>query len=213
LRVQGIAFKRPRPFLRCPDPDREAKLAHIAELKASLPDDERLFSEDEVDIHFNPKLGPAWSHKGEQPLVLTPGKNKKAYVAGALCFKTGEVTYVIGQKKRSELFLQLIKALVERYPEAKRIHLVVDNYIIHHSKLTQKALRVLPEFRDRVVLHPLPTYSPEENPIEGLWKDLHACVTRNHDAKDLDELIARVKAFLKAAEPYPGNRPSLARAS
>lgn len=85
-----------------------------------------------------------------------------------------------------------------------------DNYIIRKSKITAKALA---KYGDRFVLHFLPSHSPEHNPIERLWKDPLACVTRNHDAKSADELLTRVENYLSAASPYPGSRPSLARAS
>lgn len=212
LHANGITFKRARPTLICPDPDREAKLAHIEQLKATLPLDEMLFHEDEVDIHLNPRIGPAWMHRGEQYRIVTPGKNRKMYIAGALDHRTGELVWVSANKKRSELFLMLCKALVERFPAARRIHIVLDNYIIHHSKFTRKVLRALAEFRSKIVLHFLPTYSPDENPIEGVWKDLHACVTRNHDALTIEELMQRVETFLMAASPYPGSKPSLATA-
>lgn len=213
LRLQGIRYKRARPTIVSPDPERDTKLAALATLKATSPADERLFFEDEVDIHLNPRIGPAWMHKGQQTKVMTPGNNKKVYIAGALDANTGELVWVTGKRKRSELFLRLCVALADACPEARRIHVVVDNFIIHSSKFTRKVLRILEPLRDRVVIHFLPTYSPDENPIEMLWKDMHACVTRNHDAKDIEELLARVEAILTAASPYPGNRPSLARAS
>ena len=212
LHSRGVTFKRARPTLICPDPDREAKLAHIEHLKATLPPDEMLLHEDEVDIHLNPRIGPAWMHRGEQFRIVTPGKNRKMYIAGALDHRTGELVWVSASKKRSELFLLLCKRLVERFPNAKRIHLVLDNYVIHRSKFTSKVLRAFAEFKDRIVLHFLPTYSPDENPIEGVWKDLHACVTRNHDALTIEELMERVETFLTAASPYPGSKPSLAMA-
>jgi transposase len=40
-----------------------------------------------------------------------------------------------------------------------------------------------------VVLHYLPAYSPDDNPIERVWWHLHKEVTRNHRRKDLHELI------------------------
>ena len=47
--------------------------------------------EDEVDIHLNPKIGPDWMLPGQQKEVVTPGVNKKRYIAGALNAKTGKI--------------------------------------------------------------------------------------------------------------------------
>ena len=46
---------------------------------------------DEVDIHWNPKIGNDWMLKGQQKHVLTPGENEKRYLAGALEHKTGRL--------------------------------------------------------------------------------------------------------------------------
>lgn len=210
LHQQDFRYLRARPTLISPDPDKEAILAEIARLKLNLGADEVLVYEDEMDVHLNPRIGPQWTPKGQQALVVTPGKNAKRFVAGALDHRTGQLTWVTGDRKRSALFVALVEKLAEAYPDARRIHIVCDNYIIHSSKITQKALA---KYKGRIVLHFLPTYSPEHNPIERLWKDLHACVTRNHDAKSVEELLARVENYLSAASPYPGSLPSLARAS
>lgn len=210
LYAQHIAFNRARPTLVSPDPDKAAKLEAIEKLKASLGPDELLFYSDEVDIHLNPKIGPQWSRRGIQPLVVTPGNNRKGYIAGALDHRTGEVIYMQGPKKNSDLFIGLLDGLASFFPEAKVIHLVADNFIIHKSKRTLAALARL---GGRVRLHFLPSYSPEHNPIELLWKDLHACVTRNHDAKDIDDLMRRVDVFLEKGALNPQGKRSLAMVS
>jgi transposase len=210
LRAGHFAYKSPRPTLVSPDPNKEAIIQALEELKATLSDDEVLCYEDEMDVHLNPRIGRMWMPKGQQYEVVTPGNNKKHYVAGALNHHTGELTWVDGTSKNSLLFVELCLKLLAKYPDARRIHVICDNAITHHSKMTEKALA---PFCDRLVLHFLPTYSPEENRIERLWQDLHACVTRNHNAKTIEELMERVHTFLHAASPFPGNRPSLAKAS
>lgn len=209
LDAQRIAFNRARPCLISPDPDKVAKLEAIEKLKAGLGPDELLFYSDEVDIHLNPKIGPQWSRKGQQPRVVTPGNNKKGYIAGALEHRTGEMVYIEGPRKNSDLFIGLVNGLAGFYPD-KLVHVVVDNYIIHKSK---KTLTALTRLGGRVRLHFLPSYSPEQNPIELLWKELHACVTRNHDAKDIDDLMRRVDYFLEQGRDNPEGKRSLTRAS
>ena len=55
------------------------------------------------------------------------------------------------------------------------IHLVLDNYKIHDSKIVQAALQGC--FAGRIKLHFLPPYCPKYNRIERVWKDLHDNVT------------------------------------
>jgi hypothetical protein len=42
--------------------------------------------------------------RGQQPLVITPGKNQKQYLAGALNARTGSLAYKCGERKNSTLF-------------------------------------------------------------------------------------------------------------
>ena len=106
--------------------------------------------------------------------------------------------------KNSELFVKMLEKLDEHYPKAKVVHVIVDNYSIHHSQQTKEALRKMP----RIKLVFLPPYSPDMNPIERFWQDLHANVTRNHRHETLRSLCMAVAAFLNAATPWlPGERP------
>ena len=202
---------RPKPVVGCPWPTRKRRqhLRQIEELAKKPPPDEVVLYEDEVDIHLNPKIGSDWMLRGQQKIVVTPGKNEKHYVAGAWNTQTRSVHYVVGPSKRSFLFVCLLRYLAyDCYPDAKRIHVIVDNYSIHHSQITQTALK---EFAGRVELHFLPPYCPDDNPIEHLWKQLHENVTRNHRCEIMDELMDEVHGFLQAASPFPGSQVSLRR--
>jgi len=211
LKTLGARKGRPRPTVGCPwrKARREKRIRELQELLDDLPKGHVALHEDEVDIHLNPKIGPDWMLPGTQKTVETPGQNEKQYVAGALDAKTGEVHCVEGERKCSTLFVQLVLHLVNVcYPKAKRLHLILDNYIIHASQITRKAIEGL---HGRVVLHFLPPYCPNENRIELLWKQLHDNVTRNHRCATMEDLMIEVRAFLKAASPFPGSLPSLRR--
>jgi len=71
--------------------------------------------EDEVDIHLNPKIGVDWMPRGIQKEVLTPGKNAKAYVAGALDARSRDIVWVGGSEKTSALFVALLDEAIERF--------------------------------------------------------------------------------------------------
>jgi transposase len=200
LRRIGARRANPKPTVLCPLSARQQRrrLARIRQLIAKLPADEVAVYEDEVDIHLNPKIGLDWTHRGHQREVVTPGKNHKAYVAGALDARDGTIVWIGAAQKNSLLFIQLLSKLSCHFVEAKRIHVILDNYGIHCSGETRQALRQL----GRIQLHFLPPYSPDHNRIERLWQDLHANVTRNHRHKTLDALCSAVAAYLDAASPW-----------
>ena len=197
LKRLQIRLGRPKPIVGCPWKKRRRvkRLRAIRALIESLPHNEVILYVDEVDIHLNPKIGPDWMLRGTQKTVLTPGKNQKRYLAGALNVRTGRLTWVEAERKNSQLFVLQLWQLVGRdYPKAKRIHLILDNYRIHSSLQVEAALARL---NGRIVLHFLPPYCPDHNRIERVWRDLHDNVTRNHQCRTIKELMMEVYLWLK----------------
>jgi transposase len=97
------------------------------------------------------------------------------------------------ERKSSALFIALLGRLRADYPRAPDIHVILDNYRINDSKVTQAALQ---GFGGRIRLHFLPPYSPKENRIERVWEDLHANGTRNHTCRTMEALMAEVREYL-----------------
>jgi transposase len=195
LRRIGARWGRPRPIVACPwkAARRQRRIAELHRLVASASDANVVVYADEVDIHLNPKLGPDWMLPGTQRLVLTPGNNEKRYLAGAFEPLRGRLLYVEGDRKVSGLFLNLLRALLDTYRGARAIHVILDNFIIHKSRMTKAWLA---EFGTKIRLHFLPPYCPNENRIERIWLDLHANVTRNHRQKTIHLLLVRVHGYL-----------------
>jgi putative transposase len=208
LRQEKCRRGRPRPALRIPVRGRRAILDEIDALVQWANPDEEVFYVDEADVDLNPRIGLTYIKQGAQPLVLTPGTNVKYYIAGALNSRTGRVLYSHGPRKASGLFIDLLGVLQGAYRRARRIHLVLDNYIIHKSRVTRAALE---RFDGRIQLHFLPPYSPEHNPIERLWKQLHDNVTRNHRHPDMPSLWKNVTRFMHDVQPFPGTNVSTQR--
>ncbi len=202
LRDLGARLGRAKPIVLCPWPAkrRKRRLKRLENLANACSADEPVYFVDEVDIDLNPRIGRDWMLPGEQRRVVTPGKNKKHYVAGALHAKSRQLAWVEGATKSSALFCKLLFRLAAKHRRARRVHLILDNYIIHKSRFTQ---RVLASLGGKIRLHFLPPYCPDSNPIERVWLDLHATVTRNHRCKTLLELGHKVIAFLNE---YDGRR-------
>jgi transposase len=196
LKQIGARRGRARPTVRCPWPKakKQRKLRALRTLAAQSQRGEEVVYADEVDVHLNPKIGLDWMNRGQQKEVTTPGQNQKRYLAGALDAASGRLICVEGARKNSTLFVGLLKALLEEYPQARRIHVILDNYRIHHSRLVELALA---NFASRITLHFLPPYCPNDNRIERVWQDLHAEVTRNHRCSSMSELIDEVWSYLR----------------
>jgi len=202
LKQIGARRGRPRPTVRCPWPKakKQRRLRALRTLAAQPARGEVVVFADEVDVHLNPKIGLDWMNRGQQKEVLTPGQNQKRYLAGALDAASGRLTCVEGTAKTSSLFVALQRALVDAYPRARRIHVILDNYRIHHSQFTRLALA---NFARRITLHFLPPYCPNDNRIERVWQDLHAEVARNRRCNSMEELMAEVWSYLRRRNSEP----------
>jgi hypothetical protein len=185
----------PRPRVKCPwfPAVKTRRINELRRLIETLPRREVVVYEDEVDVHLNPKIGLDWMGHGQQKEAMTPGKNEKRYLAGAQDVRTGEIHWVEATQKNSYLFWDLLYTLTKAYAQATVIHVILDNYSIHSSNIIAMALA---NFASRVRLHFLPPYSPDDNAIERVWKDLHANVTRNHTCGSMTELMSEVHYYL-----------------
>lgn len=87
------------------------------------------------------------------------------------------------ERKRSGEFLAFCRQLLRAYP-AGTIFCVLDNFGIHATKGVRAFLARHP----RLVLVPLPTYSPHLNPTEPVWKSWKRWSTVNRVFRDLHHL-------------------------
>lgn len=196
----GWVWKRASLVAKDNDLKRATKLARIRRAFEGLRLRQALFFADELDIHLLPKVGYQWTEKGERVEVMTPGTNQKNYLAGALDIQSGQLLHVLGERKNSALFVELLEHLDKAYPvkDFDKLYVVVDNYIIHTSKFTQAWLKAHPRFE----LLGLPTYCPKANPIERAFGDVHDKCTRNHSRKRLRDLVQDVLLHLKNNGPW-----------
>lgn len=198
LKELKVRRGRPKPLAPCPWPQKRrcAAIAAVKTLIDTLAGGEVAVWQDEADIDLNPRIGFDYMLPGTQRTVLTPGKNIKRYIAGAMDAKTDRVSWVTGKRKNSALFITLLKKLLTVYPHAKVIHVICDNYTIHSSKQTRTWLK---EHGQRLRLHFLPPYCPDDNRIErAIWREMHANVTVNHRCWSIEELLDDVVWWLRS---------------
>jgi len=192
LREAGLVWRRPRPVLRPKDPRREAKLAALRALLGALPADETAVFMDEVDVNLNPKIGRMWMRRGQQSPVETPGSNEKRYLAGSIHWRTGRVFLTEGRPKEGRsaaLFCRHLDDLRGALRHYRVIHVVCDSARAHREETSKAVQRYLAQWGGRVVIHYLPLYAPECNPVERVWWRLHEAVTRNHRCATMEELL------------------------
>jgi len=202
LHRAGLVWRRPRPVLRRQDPRRQAKLRALRRLLRRLPDNEVAVFEDEVDINLNPKIGSMWMRRGQQAAVATPGDNEKRYLAGSMNWRTGTLWVTEGRHRDGALFVRHLEDLRLRLRRYRVIHVICDNARFHQAAKCKRVQGYLSRWGHRIVLHYLPLYAPETNPIERVWWHLHDEITRNHQCQTMEELLDLVFRWLEDGNPF-----------
>ncbi len=117
-----------------------------------------------------------WSLKGQQPEILTYGGRQRQQLVGAVEPLFGRVHVAFSDTLKSEQFQHFLEGLLARYPDARKVLIVLDNARAHHSKYLEPFLEA---HKDKLELLFLPPYSPDLNPMEWFWKFLRKQVTHN----------------------------------
>lgn len=200
LHEMGYVWKRARHIARDDDPERGEQQARMRRIIEGWRPTEALFFADELDIHLLAKLGCEWMLRGTQTKVMTPGTNRKHYLAGALNCVTGKLRPLVGERKNRRLFIDLLRLIARACPATRftKIYVIADNYGIHQAKAVVTWLAAHP----RVELVCLPGYCPRANPIERVFGDVPDKCTRHHKRRQLADLVADVKAHLRWNGPW-----------
>jgi transposase len=133
-----------------------------------------------------------WARRGQQPKVKTSGKRKGYKVFGLIDYFTGCFFYQ-GQEGRlnSTAYIAFLRRVLEHTTQP--IILIQDGAKYHTSAET-KAFFAQQTARLHVVQ--LPTYSPDYNPIEKLWKKIKQHETHLHYFPTFEALTEKVEQAL-----------------
>lgn len=140
-----------------------------------------------------------WFARGQQRVIPTYGKHEGVKLLGVLNYETGHVYCTEETHYDAKIFLRFLEQVLTQYPIGKTV-MILDNARIHHAKLIQPFLQ---NHQDRLQLVFLPPYSPNLNPIEGLWKWLKENVINNVFLGSVTEIRKAVRGFIDWACTVP----------
>lgn len=138
-------------------------------------------------------LSYTWAKRGEQPKVKTTGKRKGYKTFGLIDYFTGRFFHHSIQDKFNALSYQTFLLSVLGCT-TQPIFLIQDGAKYH----TSKAMRVFfAEHAQRLTVCQLPSYSPDLNPIEFLWRKVKRLATHNKYHALFEHLIESVDTALQ----------------
>ncbi|WP_396124668.1 IS630 family transposase [Acaryochloris marina] len=191
LRNLGFSFQRARfVAAHLNEAKRQEWMTHKWPeiLRLSAAKDALILFGDEASFAQWGSLSYTWSLRGDQPTLPTSGKRKAYKVFGLIDYHSGQFFYQ-GQTGRfnSEGYTAFLTQVLQQ--THKHIILIQDGARYHTSKATKQ---FFDQQSARLTPFQLPTYSPDFNPIEFLWKKLKKRSTHLRFFKQFDDLVQQV---------------------
>lgn len=160
---------------------------------------------DESSFALWGSLSYTWSPKGVQPTVLTNGNRRCLKVFGAIEYHSGRlVSQIIDGKLNAKSYITFLKRIIKS--TEKKVFLVEDGAPYHRSKDVKKFLEVN---KNVIQIERLPSYSPDFNPIELLWRKIKRGATHNVFFNDLCQLKSTLRKQLRKIKKAPEEVMSL----
>lgn len=152
-----------------------------------------LFFGDEASFALWGSLSYTWGRRGQQPQVPTRGLRKGYKVFGAIEFFSGRLIYQGTEARfQSDSYQSFLLHLLSQV--AGTIILIQDGARYHTSKSTREFLE---QHKKRLIVYQLPSYSPDYNPIEYLWKKVKTNATHNRYFAEFVKLVKSVEKALR----------------
>lgn len=148
---------------------------------------------DEVSFAQWGSLGYTWARRGVQPTVKTSGKRRAYKVFGIIEFFSGRLWFQ-GMEGRfnSDSYRAFLLQLLAQTTEP--LFLIQDGAKYH----TSKAMRAFfAQHASRLTVFQLPSYSPDYNPIEYLWRKTRRQATHNQYFDQFAPLVQSVEEALQ----------------
>jgi len=134
--------------------------------------------------------------------LANPYTNFKRYGFGLVDWRDGTLDFELAEGRRAAPFCAQLRRAVERSRSRGRVAMVIlDNLGIHTPKGSRLLRGLLAELGEQLVLVYTPTYDPDANRIEWLWRALRRTVTHTHQRVSLAELLADADGWARTISP------------
>ena len=195
----GFEYRKPKGLpARADVAAQEAFTALYEALLNGLGPDETVYFADAVHPEYQSRPAHGWVRKGEHLAVRRGKGRQRVNLAGALCLETGHCQIVEDVRITAETTVELLSRLERANPDKRLIHVILDNAGTNRGQ-TLRAWLARPDCRIRPIY--LPSYAPNLNAIERLWKVMHQHVTHNRYYEDFRTFAEAVMRFFTTTLP------------
>ena len=179
----------------------EAWLIWYENLKKTISDDDHILFGDGVHPTHEVQVARGWIKQGERKEIPTNGSGKRLNIVGALDLAEMKVHTQEYETINAQSIIAFLTYLLAQLPRGI-IHLILDQARYHTCPETMAWLALNP----RIHVHFLPSYSPNLNAIECLWKIMRENVMYNHYYAHFKDFTEAIRGFFSTTFPKNATR-------
>lgn len=194
LQRHEFSYKKPAIVPGKANEEQQKKwLVEYGKLKQGLPKDETICFMDGVHPTHNVQPAYGWIKTGVRKEIPANSGRSRINLSGIIDVISHNVLVQEDKMLNAEATIKFFQKIEEAYPSKRKIHLLCDNARYYKNKSVTKFLET-----SKIVLHFLPPYSPNLNPIERLWKWMKERVIYNTYYEEFEDFRSAVLGFFSA---------------
>ena len=175
----------------------EEQKAFVRKYKRLKKKEGLIYFADSTHPMLNPVLSSGWIKKGKEFDVKTNSGRERVNINGAIEMNTLKVVSRSCKRVNGSTMRELLRAIRRKHPKAKRICVIMDNAGYNKSYEVQDKAKEL-----GIKIEYLPSYSPNLNPIERLWKFMKKKVMANTYYPDIETFQEELMLFLRGIRKH-----------
>lgn len=194
LQKHEFSYKKPAVVPGKANKEQQQKwLTDYEKLRQGLPEDETICFIDGVHPTHNVQPAYGWIKKGVRKEIPANTGRSRLNLSGAIDIISHNVVIQEDQTLNAESTIRFFQKIEEAYPCKRQVHVFCDNAPYYRNKTVGQYLAT-----SKIILHFLPPYSPNLNPIERLWKWMKERVIYNIYYQDFEDFKGAVLGFFVA---------------
>ena len=203
LERHGFSYKKPSVVPGKANKEHQEKwLKEYEKLRENLPSGETICFIDGVHPTHNVQPAYGWIKKGVRKEIPANTGRARLNLSGAIDVTNQNILIQEDQTLNAESTIQFFQNIEKAYPDKQKIHVFCDNAPYYRNKKVKKYLEL-----SKIVLHFLPPYSPNLNPIERLWKWMKKRVIYNTYYEHFEEFKGAIFGFFALLSTLGADSP------
>jgi transposase len=201
--LRRLGLSPQRPLFRAYQADPEAVARWKAEVYPAIRAEAaasgaEIYFADEASVRSDFHAGTTWAPRGQTPVIRTTGARFSVNLISAVSPK-GKLRFsVVAGTLTGPRFIAFCRRLLH---DAKAsVFLIVDGHPVHRSKAVTSYVA---STQGRLRLFHLPSYSPQLNPDEWVWKNVKNDRVGRIGVAGPDDLKAKAVAALRRLQRLP----------